>query len=311
MLTVSDLSRVVDEFYRRATNTYFTVPPGDRIAYHYTNASSLISILRNKEVWLSNVRFMNDTSELRYAVDLLRTTSSSKVYPDPVIASAVKEHISKHMIPKLNERTSRQFVLSFSLDPDSLHLWNYYGKNDGYALAVNIEELMANVADHSVCLKDGDDYTFSRYSFMHGKVLYAPDLQSQFTSEAIDTLMTLIQVGTTLRRDPDLRTYANALTSFAFILYAALYNMKSKLHEVENEYRIVVIPDSDYSNVSFRDRQGLIVPYIQMGKVAKQIKKIVIGPKIHDSSATDGLHSCLEHGGFHHVAVEMSKLEIR
>lgn len=158
---------------------------------------------------------------------------------------------------------------------------------------------------------EGDAYTFSRYSFMHGKVLYAPDLQAQFTSEAVDTLMTLIQVGTPLRLDPDLKSYANALTKFTFILYAALYNMKSKLHEVENEYRITVIPDSDYTNVSFRDRQGLIVPYIQLGKLSRHIKKIVIGPKIHDSSATAGLQSCLEQNRLDHVVVEMSKLEIR
>lgn len=62
MLSVSDFSKTIDEFYQRATNTYFTVPPGDRIAYDYTNTPALISILRNKEVWLSNVRFMNDTS---------------------------------------------------------------------------------------------------------------------------------------------------------------------------------------------------------------------------------------------------------
>jgi len=146
---------------------------------------------------------------------------------------------------------------------------------------------------------------------MHGKVLYAPELQYQFASEAIDTLMTLIQVGTTLRADPDLKSYANALTKYTFILYAALYNMKSKLHEVENEYRITIIPDPDYSNVSFRDRQGLIVPYIKMGKLSRQIKKIVIGPKIHDSSASDGLRNCLRYSGLTDVAVEMSRLEIR
>lgn len=311
MPTVSDLSNVVREFYRRATDKYFTVPPGDRVAYHYTNTASLISILRNKEFWLSNVKFMNDTSELKYSVELLRSVAFSKTYPDTALASAVRDHIDKHMIPKLNERTIRQFVLSFSLDSDSLHLWNYYGKNDGYALAINIEELMAAVVDHEVCLREGDAYTFTKYSFMHDRVLYSPDLQAQFTSEAMDTLSTLIQVGSPLRLDSELRIYGKALTEFTFILYAALYNMKSRLHEVENEYRITIIPDTDYANVAFRDRHGLVVPYVQMGKVSAPIKRIVIGPKIHDANAIDGVQSCLANSGLNHVVVEMSKLEIR
>ena len=35
--------------------------------YHYTNVDAVYSILQTKKIWLTDVRFLNDTSELQEA----------------------------------------------------------------------------------------------------------------------------------------------------------------------------------------------------------------------------------------------------
>ena len=40
--------------------------------YHYTTADALIPILQSGHLWATNSRFMNDPTELSYAILLLR-----------------------------------------------------------------------------------------------------------------------------------------------------------------------------------------------------------------------------------------------
>ena len=38
------------------------------ILYHYTSARAFLDIVKSKAIWASNVRFLNDTAELRHAI---------------------------------------------------------------------------------------------------------------------------------------------------------------------------------------------------------------------------------------------------
>jgi len=41
------------------------------VLYHYTSADGLIGILTSKSIWLTDLRYMNDLSELQYANQLI------------------------------------------------------------------------------------------------------------------------------------------------------------------------------------------------------------------------------------------------
>ena len=47
------------------------------IIYHYCSAESFYKIIRTKEIWLSNVRFMNDLREGKYVRDVIRKAAES------------------------------------------------------------------------------------------------------------------------------------------------------------------------------------------------------------------------------------------
>jgi hypothetical protein len=47
--------------------------------YHYTSADSLLGIAKSKALWASNVYFLNDSSEITHACDVLNDVLESRV----------------------------------------------------------------------------------------------------------------------------------------------------------------------------------------------------------------------------------------
>jgi hypothetical protein len=44
---------------------------GPAILYHYTAADGLLGMLQSHQIWATNVRFINDRSELDYGINLV------------------------------------------------------------------------------------------------------------------------------------------------------------------------------------------------------------------------------------------------
>ena len=40
------------------------------VLYHYTSAPALLGIIKSNKIWATNIRYMNDSSELSYTYDL-------------------------------------------------------------------------------------------------------------------------------------------------------------------------------------------------------------------------------------------------
>lgn len=279
--------------------------------YHYTTSQALLSILNKKSIWFTNVRFMNDTAELKYPIELLKNTIDSFSYGDDQQRSDVEKYFHEHVIPKVEERSTRQYILSFSFDADSLHLWNYYGRNEGYAIGFSLPELMDILSSKTAMLLENSDYRYTGFSIFHGKVLYQYDLQQQFVKDSVKLFISFLDIGRSLEDSADKQSLLKHINNLRFLLYAALYNMKYLPHSVENEFRICIIPNDDFRGALFRERNGLIIPFVEVGNITKPIKEIVIGPKVHDENALQGIQAILQHRGMEKVKISRSKLEIR
>ena len=40
--------------------------------YHYTSQAGLLGIIQKREIWATNLLFLNDTAELNYAIQIMR-----------------------------------------------------------------------------------------------------------------------------------------------------------------------------------------------------------------------------------------------
>lgn len=115
---------------------------------HYTSASTALSILKNKEIWMRNTRCMNDFSEIRYGIDLFQ-----KFRDDREKYENVKGAFGKHkdVFEEAMDKILKDYQLTWANttyiccfsehenDEDQygrLSMWRGYGTDSGVALVM-------------------------------------------------------------------------------------------------------------------------------------------------------------------------------
>lgn len=99
---------------------------GDENIFHYTSVYGLNGILENKKLRFTNIKYMNDKDEFKAGIEsLFEEGSLSKSERDKCIL-------------QIDKIINKIFICCFSLDRDSLPLWNYYTK-DSSSQGYNIE----------------------------------------------------------------------------------------------------------------------------------------------------------------------------
>src|SRR5712671_6860096 len=79
-------------------------PP--RLLYHYTSADGLLGMLEGRQLWATNVRFMNDTSELGYGIGLVRE----------VLREPAPRHVRRGAASQRASRQNREWILAMLAD---------------------------------------------------------------------------------------------------------------------------------------------------------------------------------------------------
>jgi hypothetical protein len=315
-----ELSALYSEMNQTLGDKYFEMPKPDTIIYHYTTADALMGILESRTLRASNVLFMNDPLELRYSLNLATSTiDATRHHEKDPINEIYARYYKTYFITKLEPRAERQFVLSFSLNPDSLHLWNAYARNDGYAIGFRLSDFLGglmstNAEDTStkiMRLLEAGTPSYHAYSLYFGKMLYSKQLQENLLSEAVSFLDRALSLISTIRPNrPPIEMQAE-MSPFLQLFTTILYNMKHEPHQIEEEFRIVLIPDEVSKVAMYINRNGIITPYIALGKISEQISCLVVGPKMRDEAATKGLRSFLNSKGHDRVQIVQSAIRVR
>jgi hypothetical protein len=112
---------------------------------HYTTAEGLISMITKREIWATDIFYLNDKSELVYGIDLATDELKCGRVPD-AYRSGVSEAIDrlsglKELRPHLTAH--RVYVCSFSGKLDDLSQWRSYCPQGGYAVEFSPEMLIA------------------------------------------------------------------------------------------------------------------------------------------------------------------------
>ena len=145
-------------------------PP--RRLHHYTTLNGLLGITSSHSLWASDVRYMNDASELSYAADFV-----SEIVTETL--AKVENEILRPVLPgypgfaNAFEYGARPFVACFCEEEDLLSQWRGYRRGEaGYSLGMDLS-IMATVGL--------PPNTYLR------KVFYDPDEQRREVSDVVDT----------------------------------------------------------------------------------------------------------------------------
>ena len=226
-------------------------PPS--LVFHYTSASGVIGILDSKEMWATNVSFLNDANELVEAANVAKNIIENMINRGGYLD---QELTLLHAMKKIaGSAPRRYYVCSFSEVGDSLLHWRAYCPTlGGYAIGFPAKHLSKLATEQG-------------WYFV--KCVYDNNEKYRIISEIIDSFIH------DFRKQGSQPVVGNEQVkhlSWQFAQYLAQIGatIKHGAFSSEAEWRIISprIHDED-ARIGFRSRLAGIVPYCRFALVTK------------------------------------------
>lgn len=292
--------------------------------YHYTSIGGLESILRNKTLRFTNIKYMNDKDEIIAGLDSIAKDCHAS------------EETRKQLRSAITNLGMQIFVCCFSLKENSLPMWNYYTKevnSQGYNIEFDDKKLVESILRSNPVL-DGCYVSF-------GNVDYSKDNNSKYSHILTSRLMSFMDMvmskiflivatgmskkqtsgidQSALRKlekkvsdsekaqKPDnlpVYIYHGEQCSFEKAEFSDyLFFIKRDCFREEREFRIVIsVPDgllakfTEMGVYKFRVSNGILIPYIELKFSENAVRSITISPTVQsdlvESSIRDYLQYC-------------------
>ncbi len=233
--------------------------------YHYTSFKGLLGIVASGALWASDIRYMNDSAELKHTADLIRTEifrriASGHAQPDLLnqFLDWVTHRITNgHML----------FASSFRSNGNMLSQWRGYSSlGKGVSLGFD--------PDYILCCAE-------QQSFQIGKCIYCSKSQQKLISQVIDAVEVLAEgylPALSNKGKTDEHSYHSIFHMLESDLLRLAAILKHPSFAEEEEWRIVspVITDYVKAPVLFREGTSMLVPYIEFRFITKKNAPIAL-----------------------------------
>jgi len=219
--------------------------------YHYTTLTGLLGIVGSRTLWASDIRYMNDSAELKHAADLIRLEVQERI-----TRGRGKADLLGQFMDWITHRITDGHLLfasSFRSEGNLLSQWRGYSSHGkGVSLGFSSEYILR-------CAE--------RQKFQIGKCIYEPALQRKLISRVVDAVEAHVEnsVGETTPRQRISAIYHEIFTHIEVDLLRISAILKHPSFREEKEWRIVspVIIDCVDSRVLFREANAMLVPYVE------------------------------------------------
>ena len=279
------------------------IDPGENL-YHYTKCRGVQGILKDKAFFATKSDFLNDANEMRYTFALTREVLGE--FPVFKRNDALREKLS---VTADEMKRQCYYVLSFSVESDSITLWSEFGNNTGYNLEFRSGELL-------------DMISRTKKISYHGLLIYSRKEQRaiirRLLTEDIPASLGLSFddiIKNAADDDPegvfDENIFGKYCRQFrkAISIYAVFF--KQEEFSAEKEYR-VVLKETDESEVRYREKDGFLLPYIRVNirKAHDAVNRITVAPQNHIDLAREGMQLYARQLGYR-AEVRLSKINLR
>jgi hypothetical protein len=234
------------------------------IIYHYTTSRVVRSILENKAIWASDIRYMNDADELLFAKNAARERIADKLKsmpsPNPVAdpqhstLNSVVSEIDKLKTDKYSYQ--RVYAACFCTNGDLLSQWRAYAGNDGYAIGFRTEILK------QISNPMGNDLPIVLKEVRYG---------IEDSQDILDDMMESIA------QSPTGHPGAQGYAKFGKEVLMRLAVIKNPAFMEEQEWRLIAAGQGT-QELYFRDSNLGLVPYIKFELPKNAIAEIRLGP---------------------------------
>lgn len=269
--------------------------PNDML-YHYTSQRGLLGIVGDKKIWSTNLRYLNDSTEFSYTIDLTMNALNGR-------PTEVKEFISDILTSHLNSlKTGPVFAASLSTQRDQLSQWRgYCPDSGGFMIGFDRAELQRLAKEQGFGLNH---------------CIYNLAKQQKIINKKIECLSQIIHSDESPQPNIELDSYfttiSKARLNFALNFLLLAPRFKHPSFKQEDEWRLVSDPtDSIPRKIKFREGKSTIVPYIEFSLSNKMssmpIKEIMVGPTPHPDLSLNSVRELLRNKG---ISCNISKSDI-
>lgn len=239
------------------------VPPtvSEGLVWHYTDAKGLVGILQSHEIWASSAGALNDTSELKYGYELLKSVWNRRDSFEPPLpvpcAQFVDAVLSSDLSTGMDNTT---FIVSASMDGDLLNQWQHYGRG-GFALGLDPQQSLAPTV-----IRDGP-LSVNDPAFLPGwkEVIYAPDQQEEWAWDML-TFTASCTPGSSADWRDHLPEWPRRISSCFLSLRSLICQFKNPNFAAEREARFVAGSAAIGPIEQFREVAGRVLPYVALSR---------------------------------------------
>ena len=259
--------------------------PQERL-YHYTSFNGLLGIVGSGALWASDIRYMNDSAELKHTADLIRTEVNRRIG-----AGHNKPDLLNQFLDWVTHRITNGhmlFAASFRANGNLLSQWRGYSRlGKGVSLGFDPVYIMR-------CA--------NQQSFQIGRCVYSCEQQALLISQVVDAVETL--AADHVPAAPHQGTgNGNGYHVFFEQIESDLLRIAALLKHPsfreEEEWRIVspVITDYVEAPVQFREGTSMLVPYIMFDLRPITLQHLFLGPTPNKTISMNSLTMYLAKNG--------------
>ena len=238
-----------------------------KVLWHYTDFNGLKGIIGSRSLRLSHPRYLNDSSEVRYAQELQEAVFSRL---SPLGDRDLQEMLAGYRRYAQDKTRYVSFVTSFCEKDDDLDLWRNYA-DDGSGVALGFA---------SSKLQDALNREVNRSLFLQ-KVIYEREGQEAIIQSLLDLARTeykLLIAGSASAPKIEARVYELLYTLSDFFLLF----LKHECYKPEKENRLVLLGRNGVKlkDMAFGTQKGYLKPYIDFGFSEEDfpLQTIRVGP---------------------------------
>lgn len=262
---------------------------------HYTNLAGLMGMLETGELWASNVSFLNDRKELTHGLDATGQAIQMLVGDSP--SGAWLAALKKAVAGLDDDTLPNTYAVCFCTSPDVLSQWRGYGGTEqGVALIFDRTALEKRLAPAKAKL----------YPVVYGNLSTVKSVSSALKAELDALVASDAAVGQAStpeeRHQAAFRAVCRLLPQF-----------KHNGFRDEREVRFVVQDETLGSDVRFRAKGNVLVPYVQLlgGSERLPVRSIIVGPGRDQELTKRSIEVYLKHIGYADVEVRLSTVPFR
>ncbi len=285
---------------------------GDNVLHHYTTPPGFEAILRSERFWATHVRFLNDWSEQKYAMELINEAMKRWMEKVPLLSPHHVNGYLKQLLEFCRDLWKRHeaFVVCFCEKENLLNQWRVYAGTEGFSMGFNGKQL-AEAGQKPNPWNGGRTFSLM-------KVVYHRDEQKRLVEAVIDAVADELGKVT-----PSMPIVLHAADAAATKLAMLSITFKDPAFEAEQEWRLwAEVPNSvlkpknakrGETHVRCRTTPKGLVPYVELDPTIDKklpISEVWHGPSLRAESVEFATKRLLAQWDYEHVPIKGSKIPL-